>query len=227
MSTTTLPKPPTGTLVSPPARTGGGPSPPPLAPRPPQQPPVPPPAGRGRWRQVLVASAAVVIAIGAAIWLQSGRTTQDHPSQPAAHTDAPPVSEAVLAGSYQITLVTTAAKGWESLEVGDRATETWSFSPNGIRLNGHMMGGSWVIVLDRTGASAHGSTKAQLSECQFTPVTDSLRVRMKVGAGHYVGDRWVARRFVGTFHMYSPPATSGLWSCQGSSLTARLVGTQR
>jgi hypothetical protein len=89
------------------------------------------------------------------------------------------------------------------------------------------MGGTWVIVLDRTGASAHGSTKAQLSECQFTPVTDSLRVRMRVEAGHYVGDRWVARRFIGTFHMYAPPATSGLWSCQGSSLTARLVGTQR
>ncbi|MGZ5128239.1 MAG: hypothetical protein ACXWGA_10440 [Actinomycetota bacterium] len=188
---------------------------------------MPPPSGAGRWRRVLVALAAVAIAIGAAAWLQAGRTSQDHPSQPAAHTAAPPVSEAVLAGSYQVELVTTAAKGWESHEVGDRATETWSFSPDGTRLNGHVMGGSWVIELDRAGASAHGSAKAQLSECQFTPVTDSLRVRMKVEAGHNVGDRWVARRFVGTFHMYSPPATSGLWSCQGSSLTARLVGTQR
>jgi hypothetical protein len=226
MSTTTLPKPPTGTLAPPPARTGGGPSPPPLAPRP-EPPPLPPPSGKGRWRQVLVALAAVAITIGGVIWLLAGGTSRDHPSHDAANTAPPPVSEAVLAGSYQVRLVTTAADGWESIEVGDHDTVTWSFSPNGDRLNGQMMGGDWVIVLDRTGASAHGSTKAQLSECQFTPVTDSLRVRMRVEAGHFVGDRWVARRFVGTFHMYSPPATSGLWSCQGSSLTARLVGTQR
>jgi hypothetical protein len=171
--------------------------------------------------------ALVAIVTGVVIWILAGGATQDQPSHPAAHTTAPPVSEAVLAGSYQVKLVATAAKGWESLEVGDRTAETWSFSPNGTRLNGQMMGGSWVIALDRVGASAHGSTKAQLSECQFTPVTDSLRVRMKVEAGHFVGDRWVARRFVGTFHMYSPSATSGLWSCPGSSLTARLVGTQR
>jgi hypothetical protein len=132
----------------------------------------------------------------------------------------------VLAGSYQVKLVAASAKGWESLEVGDRATETWSFSPNGTRLNGVMLGGNWVIVLDRTGANAHGSTKAQLSECQFTPVTDSLRVRIQVKAGHVVGERWVASRIAGTFRMYSPPATSGLWSCPGSTLTAKFVGTQ-
>jgi hypothetical protein len=227
MSATTLPKPPTGTLAPPPARTGGGPSPPSPAPRPPQPPPAPPPSSRGRWRQALVALAAVAISIGVAMWLLAGGTSRDEPSGPAVRSAAPPVSEAVLAGRYEVRLVATAAKGWESLEVGDRATVDWSFSPNGTRLNGRMMGGDWVIVLDRTGANAHGSTKAQLSECQFTPVTDSLRVRMRIEAGHYVGDRWVARRFVGSFHMYSPPATSGLWSCQGSSLTARLVGTQR
>ena len=225
MPTTTLPKPPTGTTLAPPPARTGGPSPPPLAPRPPE-----PPRRRSSTRRVLaLAIVAGVTAIGVGL-IMLGSPRSDRRGEPGggpAGTVARPVSEAVLAGSYEVKLVATAAKGWESLHVGDDTTETWSFSPNGTRLNGHAMGGSWVIVLDRVGPNAHGSTKAQLSECQFTPVTDSLRVRMKVVAGHYAGDRWVAQRFVGTFHMYSPPATSGLWSCQSSTLTARLVGIQR
>ena len=181
-----------------------------------------------RWALALaiVGGALLLVVVLSLLGSREADNEAGRPGGPVA-TVAPPVSEAVLAGSYDVKLVTTSAKGWESLETGDRATDTWSFSPNGTRLNGEMMGGSWVIVLERTAANAHGSAKAQLSECQFTPVTDSLRVRMQVEAGHFVGDRWVARRFEGTFHMYSPPATSGLWSCPGSALTARLVGTQR
>jgi hypothetical protein len=169
--------------------------------------------------------ASVALVVGAIAWAASLGDGKGQPG-PAAHTAPPPVAQADLTGSYDVHLVATSAKGWESLEVGDRSTQTWSFSPNGTRLNGAALGGTWVIVLDRTGANAHGSTKTPLSSCQFTPVTDTLRVQLKVMAGHLIGERWVATRFAGTFHMYSPPATSGLWSCPGSALTANITGTR-
>ena len=222
MTATTLPRPPAGTLA-PPAHTGG-PSPPPLAPRPPQ-PPVTP-RSAGPWRTILALLAAGALAVGTIVWVASRSDTEPgKPGRPA-RTAPPPVSQAVLTGSYDVAMVTTSAKGWESLSVGDKDEVTWSFSPNGTRLNGAMMGGTWVIVLDRSGANTHGSTQTSLSSCQFTPVTDTLRVQLKVTAGHFVGERWVATRFTGTFRMYSPPATAGLWSCPGSTLTARIIGTR-
>lgn len=140
-------------------------------------------------------------------------------------TALPPVSEALLRGEYRVRFVVAAAAGWESIRAGDTDTETWRITNGGSRLHGASLGGTWTMTLQREGAVATGSDTAQLSACQFVPVTDTVTVRMRVTAGRVIGGDWVATRFTGSFRDVAPAASVGLWSCPGSSLTAEITGT--
>jgi hypothetical protein len=142
-------------------------------------------------------------------------------------TPVPPVSLAVLGGPYRVALSVTSAQGWESITAGDRDTATWSFTGTGSRLHGAAIGGAWTMTLRREGASASGTARETLSSCNFTPVTDTITVRVRVLAGRVIGGEWIATRFAGTFRDVSPAASSGLYTCSGSSYTARIDGVRR
>jgi fibronectin type III domain protein len=157
-------------------------------------------------------------------------TADGDTSAPAAvtiRTPMPDVATAAPSGSYRVRMTVTAAQGWESIGPGDRRTLTWRFTANGERLAGASLGGTWHLALTRTSLPwFRGTTRAQLSACSFTPVTDTITVRLRPTAGRMIGGRWVASRFTGTYRDVSPSATAGLSTCPGSSYSARLEGVR-
>jgi hypothetical protein len=140
----------------------------------------------------------------------------------------PPVGTAIIAGAYQVRFTVTAAQGWESIDPGDRSRQTWTFTSNGRRLVGSSLGGTWRMSLaSEREPWLSGTDTAQLSSCSFTPVTDTITVRVRPTAGRMIGGRWMATRVAGTYRDVSPSATAGLYVCGGSSYTAKVEGVLR
>jgi hypothetical protein len=154
--------------------------------------------------------------------------TASDPVAVAVRMPDPPVATAILAGDYRVRFTVSAAQGWETIDAGDRSQQTWTFTSNGERLAGSSLGGTWRMSLVRTTLPwFKGTDTAQLSSCSFTPVTDTITVRVRPTAGRMVGGRWMATRFVGTYRDVSPSATAGLYTCGGSSYTAQVEGGLR
>jgi hypothetical protein len=144
------------------------------------------------------------------------------PATVSVRTEVPALGEAVLDGTYRVRIRLTAASGWESIGAGDRSVERWTFSADGTRVAGASVNGTWTMGLRHRGDAFRGTTKAQLSKCWITPVTDTLTLQVRPTAGRVIGGDWVVQRFVGTLRDVSPPASSGLYTCQGSGYTARI-----
>ncbi len=136
------------------------------------------------------------------------------------------LASALLTGSWRITLVMRSEYNFQSLAAGDRYRGVWDFRQrtNGVKVSGQLFGGGYISALLRgTGPSYEGSTRAQLSTCGVTRVTDTIDIRIKVTRAATRQQAWRAITVEGTVEDSSPAASSGPMSCGASGYTATLT----
>jgi hypothetical protein len=164
-----------------------------------------------------------------AVWLAGGSS---EPSAPlTVTTPNPPVSEARLDYPSGTTVgFTVTSSHWTNLPAGTKFTNTWSFTPLctsgpcNVTLDGNFLNNTnaepFQLTLVRNGAGYTGQTKASLSTCNGSRVTDTVGVTItvKAAAGYY----WTAAQWEGTIEVISPYARVGQRYCPAGKTVATI-----
>ena len=148
---------------------------------------------------------------------------------------AAPVSNARLAGEFDVTTKVTSASGINAKR-GDRDSGTWRFTPTcpsgacNARLRieyGRFLTTEHIarITLKKSGAVYRGSTTTPLAECNFKDVPGVMTVRLEVTRGVWINGKWRAERVVGKYDYDAPSTTSGIFRCPASHITSTVRGT--
>ena len=136
------------------------------------------------------------------------------------------LASALLTGSWRMTLAMRSEYNFQSLAAGDRYRGVWDFRQraNGVKVSGQLFGGGYISALLRgTGPSYEGSTRAQLSTCGVTRVTDTIDIHITVTRAATRQQAWRAITLEGTVEDSSPAASSGPMSCGASGYRATLT----
>ncbi|HEU0304200.1 MAG TPA: hypothetical protein VFR32_06435 [Gaiellaceae bacterium] len=148
---------------------------------------------------------------------------------------APPLSNARLAGDFDVMTKVTAASGIDTRR-GATDTGTWTFTPTcpsgacNARLRieyGRFLVTDHVarITLKKAGPVYKGSTTTPLVECNFKDVPGVMTVRLEVTKGEWINGKWRAARVVGKYDYDAPATTSGIFRCSAAHLTSTVRGT--
>lgn len=162
-----------------------------------------------------------------------GERTPASPELAVTTLPLPPLSEAALAGSYQVRMRYTSVENFP-MNVGERSNQSWTLSPGGwpgaATLQGILPSGAdFRIRLHGQGQTYRGVARAQVSSCGLDPFTatavrDRLTVSIRPVGGSLQGGTWVVDRWVGTIVDDSPPASSGTFFCPAGGWSAALRG---
>lgn len=148
---------------------------------------------------------------------------------------APPLSNARLAGDFDVVTKVTAVSGIDTRR-GSTDTGTWKLTPTcpagacNARLRieyGRFLTTEHIarITLKKAGPVYKGQTTTPLTECNFKDVRGVMTVRLEVTKGEWIDGRWRATRVVGKYDYDAPSTTSGIFRCPASHITATVRGT--
>lgn len=160
--------------------------------------------------------------------------TPTTPTTPKAKRAAP-LSNARLAGEFDVTTRVTSASGIDSHR-GETDSFTWAFMPtcsagacttrlrfdySGASLDSHTA----RLVLKKAGKVYKGSTMTPIVECNLADVPVKLNVTLEVTKGAWMNGKWRATKVAGRYEWYAPQTTSGGTTCRAASITAIVRGT--
>jgi hypothetical protein len=148
---------------------------------------------------------------------------------------APPLSNARLAGDFDVVTKVTAASGINTRR-GSTDTGTWTFTPTcpsgacNARLRveyGRFLATEHIarFTLKKAGPVYKGATTTPLAECNFKDVPGVMTVRLEVTKGEWINNKWRAARVVGKYEYDAPSTTSGIFRCPAAHITATVRGT--
>jgi chitodextrinase len=159
------------------------------------------------------------------------------PSAPLAiKTVTPPLSAARLTGSALPIKATIVANGTiKDLHTGQRWTGSWDFTPRcasgpcAVDVSGSFappgfQTKTFKMTLARHGAVYSGTTRAQITYCSATAVTNTVTLRITVKKAGSEGTEWLARSWTGTLSMTSPFTAIGGGFCPGGNVDISVSG---
>lgn len=147
---------------------------------------------------------------------------------------APPLSNARLAGEFDVVTKVTAVSGINTRR-GSIDTGTWRFTPTcpsgacNARLRieyGRFLTTEHIarITLKKAGSAYKGSTTTPLTECNFKDVPGVMTVRLEVTRGEWIDGKWRAAKVAGKYDYDSPATTSGIFRCSAAHITSTVRG---
>jgi hypothetical protein len=143
-------------------------------------------------------------------------------------TQAPPVSQARLQDSWDVTLKVTKTAGTR-LKTGDSETDTWTFTPKcadgacPVDVSANLGGQPFTITLNRNGAVYKGSAKAHIARCRNINITNTVSLTIRVTAGEMIDDDWAASNWTGSFSLSIPYTRAGSYYCPAQTATFSVI----
>lgn len=156
--------------------------------------------------------------------------------KPSTPTAPKALSQARLAGDFDVTTRITALSGVGNTKAGAKDTGTWRFTPacpagacnSRLRIElGRFLTTEHIarITLKKAGAVYKGSARTPLLECNFKDVWGTMTVRIQVSKGQWLDGRWRATRVVGSYAYAAPSTTSGPYRCAAATVKAAVRGS--
>lgn len=139
-------------------------------------------------------------------------------------TLAPPVADARLQHSWDVTVRITKSTGSRA-KVGLTDTGNWIFAPKcaigacTVEVSGDLAGRPFSMTLNRSGALYKGSGKAHIARCGTKDISNNLNLTVKVTAGDISDSTWTASNWTGNLALSIPYTTSGNYYCPAQTIT--------
>jgi serine/threonine protein kinase len=145
----------------------------------------------------------------------------------AIRTVAPPVSAAVLTGTWTVSYQHPTWYNYSKSPL-PLSAETWTFTPKcaagpcAVALNGSFQSTSFTTTLNRQGAVYTGTATSTYPSCGSALIENHMTYRVQVLTAAAVGMTWTATSWTGTMVLY----TSTTGTCSSAGISAGISGTR-